>query len=334
MEILKRSAIKTVYKDILSQLWQISNSNGNREEKNAKLESAVAVIKAQLDAYLVGTFSPSRYSMWWMFLNSIFQQESDCAVDLYSFLDCIIDSNFKTLNFFPIRLPNEAVATNGQFYLTKVVELLAKRSPDLNSLWIKLHQDWQLTSDMQIAYSKSFSGLKNLTVLHLSRLSMSDDCIPFFTHLGNSCPNLKSLQLIQQTQNIGMKQLLALVLGEEVDQFIQNFITEQEEPENNIHLLQFPDFIATSICGSLIKLEIFYNDQGSELDFSSKAHASAMAFLLRNMSNLETLEVSYSASPIIFSSSHLGVSRGIQLLHELSQGTSQPLISIQFLFKH
>ena len=54
-----------------------------------------------------------------------------------------------------------------------------------------------------------------------------------------------------------MKQLLALVLGEEVDQFIQNFITEQEEPENNIHLLQFPDYIATSICGSLIKLEIF-----------------------------------------------------------------------------
>ena len=324
VESLKYHAIKSVYEYIMSQFFHISIGNNNLEEKQKKLDTVTAGIKAQLDAFLVGIYSPLRYYMWKSYTKSCYKYVVDRPVDLYSFLDCILDNSFTILNFFPIPLPSEAVGSDGQLYLTKVVDLLTARCPDLYCLWIKHDLQWQISREMQATYSKSFFGLKNLTNLSLTQLSNSDDFIQFFTHLGNSCPNLDHLKFIEHTLNIGMKQLLALVLGEEVDQFMQKFITEQEEPENNIHLLQFPDDATTPICRSLIKLEIIYNSE-TELNFASKAHESAMAFLLRNMPNLEKLDVRYNAYPVVHSSSHLGVSRGILLLGKLT--SSEPLLS-------
>ena len=279
--------------------------------------SAVSNFKFQLKEYLVGPYSPFRGRLWKNYLSSCVQKEPN-RPDLFTLLECIVDYNFTDLHFFPIPLPSDAMAVDGQFYLTKIINLLAEHCPKLHDLSLKHRSDWKLTQDVEANYSQSFSRLKNLTHLQLGKLSTSDDCLQFFTHLGNSCLNLKSLRLINHHLYIGMKHLLALVLGEEVDQFIQKFIAKENEPENNLHLLQIPEDLVTPICRSLIKFEILCHSE-SEHNLGSKAHTSSMAFILRNMSRLQRLDVRNNDS----NTRGASVSRAIQLLHESTQGSFQ-----------
>ena len=308
-------AYKALHGDVMLQLWQ--RSLESNEENQIKLDSAdrvmsVSDIKAQLDEYLVGRYSQFRYQLWDDYFCSCGKEEPN-RPDLFTLLECIVDYNFTDLNFFPIPLPSDAMTVDGQFYLTKIINLLAERCPKLHELSLRHLPQWKLTPDVEAAYSQSFSGLKNLTQLQLCEVSLSDNGLQFFKHLGNSCPNLKSLRLIEHTLTIGMKQLLALVLGEEVDQFLQKFIAEEKDPENNLHLLQLPEDLVTPICRSLTKLELLYKPYDFEQNFEEKAYASGMAFILRNFPHLECLQVKYN---LPLPDMHLVVSRGIQLLYE------------------
>ena len=100
-----RSLVYYAYKalhgeDVMLQLWQ--RSVESNEENQLNLDSAdrvmsVSVIKAQLDEYLVGRYSPFRYQLWLYYYYSFCKEEPN-RPDLFTFLECIFDYNF-TIDF-------------------------------------------------------------------------------------------------------------------------------------------------------------------------------------------------------------------------------------------
>ena len=97
----------------------------------------------------------------------------------------------------------------GNFYPIQVVETVAKCCPSLQEISFVLETP-QLPRSAEALWAKSFAGLKKLVTLKLS-WSSPFKLVPFFTHLGSSCPNLKQLKMRELF--FGLHQQLALVLG-------------------------------------------------------------------------------------------------------------------------
>jgi hypothetical protein len=158
--------------------------------------------------------------------------------------------------------------------------------------------------------------MKNLSKLKLN-LSTSSDCIPFFTNLGTSCPNLKILHL-GHTFPFELNQQLALILGQRAALLPQSHplkLLKLGVDETNLHHLQFNKEHTTPICQSL---EVLYatidckerhlmDGEDEEMLISSRA------LLLRHFPRLKNCEVETR----LWSSYRCP--RAIQLLHDASQ---------------
>ena len=154
---------------------------------------------------------------------------------------------------------------------------------------------------------------------------MSTNCIPFFTSLETSCPELQDLQLGDKF-SFHFAQQLALVLGKRSQLLSQSSIAQKMLQlgidETNLQLLQFFEEHTTPICQSLKDLAVFvdckkrhllddeYDEDDEDLLIASRA------FLLRHFPNLDYFRLKVIRNDIF--TDHLNC-RLIELLHDESQ---------------
>jgi len=229
---LKEIALLAVYTDIVSSLRQTSSESEDETiessaENNIKRDpnEVVSDLKLKLNKYLVGKTRHLREKLWEECNNQFFRVivNGKRANDICDFLSCVLDDKFHHLEVcsslirseVPLQLQLQLL--QGKFYPVHLIETIAQNSPSLSSLHFNTRL-WKSPSKAALElFAKAFLSLKNLTILNINWRS-TGDFSAFFNHIGQSCPNLTSLQLGEHTESwsYSLDQLLGLVVGEEV----------------------------------------------------------------------------------------------------------------------
>ena len=173
------------------------------------------------------------------------------------------------------------------------METVAKCCPSLQEISFVLETP-QLPRSAEALWAKSFAGLKKLVTLKLS-WSSPFKLVPFFTHLGSSCPNLKQLKMRELF--FGLHQQLALVLGPKAELLPHSVKEEMQEAEHFPNLLfQFSTEDVTPICHSLEHLSA--KKPKYQANESINGASSSAAFLLRHFSLLKKLNANQNLADV------------------------------------
>ena len=196
-EVLPKSQAKKSRKSIATVVqsrsgkWTVEQNVYQESAKRIEKEKqnlAAANLKKLLDKYLVGTFSYVRHELW-----QIYNNQTEERPDLCQFLSCILDSSFISLEFGQHNRPTVLFGKEGHFYPIEVVETVSRLCPNLQDISFTITTP-QLPKSAEALWSRSFANLKCLAKLKIDWTTPSS-CIPFFTHLGTSCSNLKQLKI-------------------------------------------------------------------------------------------------------------------------------------------
>ena len=213
-KILKKSKVNVFQSR--SGKWTVEPTGNNESSaekmKKKKQIQLVANLKKMFDDFLVGkSFSYIRHELWHVYNNQRKERP-----DLCQFLSCILDSSFISLEFGQHNLPTVLFGKEGHFYPIEVVETVSRLCPNLQDISFTITTP-QLPKSAEALWSRSFANLKCLAKLKIDWTTPSS-CIPFFTHLGTSCSNLKQLKI--RTLPFRLEQQLALVLAKKNKQLI------------------------------------------------------------------------------------------------------------------
>ena len=220
-------AFTALYEDLKSKLHLCSN-NTAPGEKEAKRQNAtakasqeiVAGIKNQIDNYPQS--SHDSYNSLREKLVSVFVREFSIKFpkgkveqsDLLTFLDCVLDESFTSLS---LNLPTWY--EDQHFDTTKLVKIVTRQCPLLTKVEFYFTEEFvwnhrgpfkHMTVPMETAFCRTLYQLKNLTYINICWKS-SGNTIPFFSCLGSSCPQMKTIELAGFA--CGSEHLLALILG-------------------------------------------------------------------------------------------------------------------------
>jgi len=252
--------------ELVDSLTDVNRSlYGNEKENQVKLdvEQVVSSMRAKLDAFAVAGSSNGHHIREKLWKQHLFSQPAYHNISML-YLDCILDSKFSklacSLGQFPYSNLSMTTA-DGKFYQVKLMEVIAKRSPLLQSLSLAIPSYTTSAlnaTDLYVSFGKSFQGLKNLTELNLDWNPCCTGMATFFAHLGDSCHQLKHLKL-SESVHFERKEKLALVLGQSA-KLLPQYITEKtkhgESEDNVLCSIQFADENVTPLCRSLESLTL------------------------------------------------------------------------------
>ena len=305
---LKKCVVRALYKDISSSLWAASAKSQPKKGKLAKkkkMKQVVMNIRDKLDEYLVGTYSPFRHELCDEFNNHIASKEKNLP-DMDSFLNCILDDSFKSLEVTQEDFPPDLLTEEGKYYPVQLVETVSHHCPSLQMIHFTIG-NWQLPRSSEQLWANALGSLSYLTVLKLT-WDCPSDALQFFSHLGTCCPHLKCLKL--RNLPFQLDQQLALVLGSSLLTTQDGKVEIIRGKHVGICHLQFPD--VTPICHSLQHLSV-----KSPGNVSSEEQIASSAFLLRHLPQLQKSAVRFNWEQDFFIEST--TSGAVQLLHNLSQ---------------
>ena len=260
------------------------NHESSKKMKKKKQIQLVANLKKMFDDFLVGkTFSYVRHELW-----QIYNNQTEERPDLCQFLSCILDSSFISLEFGQHNLPTVLFGKEGHFYPIEVVETVSRLCPNLQDISFTITTP-QLPKSAEALWSRSFANLKCLIKLKIDWTTPSS-CIPFFTHLGTSCSNLKQLKI--RTLPFRLEQQLALVLGMKA-KLIPLLIKEMmlDKDGSCLPCLQFADESVVPICRSLEHLSAKFKRDDNNDSKERTMYRYLNGFLLRNFPWLQELAI-------------------------------------------
>ena len=256
------------------------------------------------------------------------------------FLDCILDDSFSKLTCLVQHFPQKPIL-DGKFYPVRLLEVISDRSPLLQTLSLTIPTHWRLMNSEKLcaSFGKSFQNLKHLTDLYLNWQDF-EGMVFFFTHLGNSCSQLKQLTL-GNSVNFGKKERLALVLGKHASLLPQYLMKKTNENHgNNIQcLLQFSEENVSPLCKSLECLTVLGGAQGKrgryiENDQVGECYCigniPSMVFILRHLPQLKKLDLNrYDYHPGCRNGCDRisNCSLALQLLQKASESTNPVRVS-------
>ena len=196
-------------------------------------------------------------------------------VDVWVFLDCVLDSTFQELEThisFPKSEPNP-----------KLITTIASRSPHLKKLKIdfKLMKK-ELPVEKLIPVVTSLNSLHHLTSLSLFNLE-EESHSPILKFLGKSCPLLSHLSICGFL--ITKKDVLSIMLGDLVDHLFIDNIEKPWMEDAVLQSFQVPAELLAPFCSTLRHLEL----ENVHWDSFSARYYSPVVFLLRNLPLLEKL---------------------------------------------
>jgi len=201
----------------------------------------------------------------------------DEAIDIWAFLDCVLDDSFlelQTAAASPFCNPN-----------AKLIASIATRSRLLNKLVLDF-SFFEERIDEYVPLEKlqsmilSLSSLKHLSSLSLFRLN--EHYISIMKLIGKSCPSLSYLSINLETKGIEDEDVVALIMGEQVDQ-----LPSVQIEDNGLQRVLVPIESRTPLCFSLRYLILKHQYDGTQQKLSN----SAIAFVLRHFPFLLKLDL-------------------------------------------
>ena len=271
-------AIESLFNDILCCISSVTN-----EDERAK---TVKEVRRKLDEYLVGPkyYSEVRETLVKKFYKKTPNLSSDEDwYNIHLFFDCVLDESI--INF-PKRPYDKTENPNlfSSLPAINVMETITSLCPHLKHFSMSSNLLCPILLEDLTRFGQSFSNLGNLTSLNLDwcRPSSSSDTLQFFTHLGESCPQLEML-VLGERWNFKPEQLFFLTLGQHAEALSQ--LVKQQIFESGMHRVQFDDQYTTTITKSL---KVF-----SFIDSIScpKYCGESQAFLLRHFPKLKQFKM-------------------------------------------
>jgi len=208
-------------------------------------------------------------------------------VDVWAFLDCVLDESFQELTThiaFPGSEPNP-----------KLITTIAERATSLKQLQINC-----INMKKDIYFEEAFapvflslSALNCLTSLSLFMLPESHKSA--LKYLGSSCPLLSHLCVTGFT--IEKRDILAIILGDLIDDLLPNDSKEAAWSDDTViqELIVPPKFLSP-LCISLRRLLFTDFEPKNDWPAPSKPYDpigfsdSTLAFALRHLSSLEEFD--------------------------------------------
>ena len=270
-------------------------------------EHLVEEIRTRLSEYLVSSYCYVRHQLVKRFFNTVTVTGWSGDIIL-SFLDCLLDDTFTEWAFIRIVLQDKhplAVIDP-----VKLLGVLASRSPLIHTLQLNFGLPGR-SVPLDPIVGQMLASFKNLNSLSLSLNWKTTDrsCLLFFEALGDSCPNLITLELFGHLP-FGIQQVLALMLGKKRELLPQHFL-EDIGGEEALAELQFTPESLTPICNSLKNIRHMNPDGCLNRVFCSSAATAAPSFILRHFPQLKTWDNSREDF------ANIGIV--VQLLHQQQQ---------------
>ena len=281
--------------------WSSSSSSLKSSiDSSHRREHLVGEIRTRLSEYLVSSYSQIRHRLVQQFLSKVYRAEWSADIIL-SFLDCLLDESFTNCGFIGKEDQNDH-----PFVLVdsvKLLKVLGHRSPLIHTLELTFGLPKKSVPFKPII-GQMLAAFKNLTSLSLDWKTTDRSCLLFYEALGDSCPNLITLQLLGHLP-FGIQQVLALMLGKKQELLPQHFLEEIGD-EDALAELQFTPESLTPICNSLKTMK-HINSAGC-LNPVYCSTVASVAFILRHFRQLEKWEDSKQTVGIL--------SAVVQLLHQ------------------
>jgi len=286
---LEDIAFMASYHEILSNLLLCSkhrpedrpntNSYSSLISTNSFLtsENILRYVRNKLALSLVGTFNDEiRNKLISEFNRNLY--DSDGKTEPWVFLDCVLDENIVELNAH-VAFPDASLNP-------KLIETISLRSPFVSTVKFNfelLRRKSNLELSL-IPFIRSLSVLSHLTNLSLNKLNKRYRSI--LMHVGQSCPKLTSLSI--SGFRIVKKDIFALIIGEECTT-LEHHLESDETLEHKLSMLQLNEKKLTPICHTIQHLQLEDVDESKKLSSDNSVSPSVIAFLLRHMPNLQTL---------------------------------------------
>ena len=278
---LEDIAIERLFHQVVTQLLPVIYESLcclRDSPKSPTFDNIIDNIRKYLDEYLVGdvyskVISKLVNNFQW-FYSMICKNNSPCSpAQLYQvFVDCFVDDSFKEFDVTPSELCQ---------FSSIIIETLARRCKRLETLhWTSVSPGLPVTSAHQL--------LGCFTHLTKLKLSWDDVTFPdstlFLSTLGESCPNLKKLNI--KSLPVGIPQLFALMFGPRLDFIRQSWRVENEQVRSELHKYQFTKESLTPVCSSLQKLKVNWVDWEDDCMWDN---SSTVAFVLRHFPQMRNL---------------------------------------------
>ena len=242
----------------------------------------VQYVVADIRKYLTGSYNLIRK---WLLLEFCKQRtrEDNLALNLWFFLDCVLDDSFTDMEFIlstlSLLIRSKQLLEREHAFDMKLLAVVSLCCPSIAQL--KLVNILEIDSpELERHFITCVTSLKHLTKLDLNCTMGKSSANLFFTQLGDACCRLTHLYLGRYIP-FKTDQQLNLVLGSRAVLFPQSVRDEICKIENlSIYFLQFDEEITTQICKSLKYVEA---EKGLPSGFNP-------IFLLRHITQLEQIE--------------------------------------------
>ena len=277
---------------------------------------ALKDLRIKLDHYLVGpAFSKDRQKFVCHFISS-YNNHTPTNINTQlclAFFDCLLDKEFTVFNL-------TGGVENHPFCVkidpAQLLPIINLRCSDLLLQTLSLSFGDRIqpmdvdTFPLFPNVNHFLKGFKHLTSLELKCFTrLNDDALlPFYTALGDACPNLSILDLDVYVIFRCKNRVLALVLGRRRELLPRQIL--YDDCSSNFGNLQFAAGCVTPICLSLRKIK-----------FNEDITLVEIAFLLRHCPNLYQIIIGEEFK-IYWLGAH-DVPLGVQLLHQQQLATNR-----------
>ena len=268
-QVHSQAFLTAAWFDITALLEIDLEANASPPKKKIKVDPITAVVKAQLDEYLVSWYSHLRPQLIEHFIHNNYKDyESHSHFWSHvclSFFESVLDQSFTSLNLTAVKQDSLLCLSNP----TQLLEIITRCSPLLQEL------NFTFCSPEEAPAVDQRFGLPLGTLTHLTSLTLlfqtTGKCLDFFTSLGQSCPQLVTLRVGKVP--FGVEQVLALVLGSKRALLPPAFPKDVEKLAD----VQFSPNSVSPICNSLKKLCFDCDDD----------EPCSTIFLLRHIKNMQ-----------------------------------------------
>jgi len=199
-----------------------------------------------------------------------------CTVDVFSFLDSVLDGSFEELKTY-VSFPG--IGPNPELF-----SMISYSSPQLQKLELcfkHCESTWTGKVETLMGPLSSLEHLTNLNLILLLNHKLRQNVLSL---VGKYCPLLTHLSIIGGYPN-GNQEILSLILGESLSSFFPNAGYSDKEIDH----LKVPAERLTPICSTLRELNYSDDCRYRNPRKIEKISDSTVAFTLRHLPFLEYL---------------------------------------------
>lgn len=226
------------------------------------------------------------------FLGSLPYDRKKNQIDVWVFLDAVLDGSFKELKTF-IALPSSDAVPDDMLVPTilKWSPLVEKLTIDCGPIDVGYDDIEEPLTELTKSTFRSLHSLQHLTHLCLHSIC-SVQRFTVLSVIGTACPSLSHLGVF--AEKIDIKDILALIFGEYINNLLgysYDYVRSSWCESESLEHLELPSKYLTPICSTLRELQLYYDAEGYEDENGyNEIDASDAAFALRHLPLLQVVD--------------------------------------------